>query len=274
MVKNIILKRLSNIIRKEWGRTFYNLNSALLIISLPIIITAQALLYIYLIVRYAGTNVLTNTILQIGVEKLEQAMPSLSTLSAIQKFQVFFYLQFPIYLLFVPAIIAISFAMFSIIEEKQAHTLEPLLATPVRTWELLLGKTLAGAIPAVTMSWVSAGIFLIGMVWLGSSHLLRYVLVSAWWISLLLLVPLITILSFMLGVIASSRANDPRNAQNTSVLIVLPVLGIIAVQLIGLTIFTPLKLILVAVVVLVLDIITLRAASFLFQRESIVVRWR
>jgi ABC-2 type transport system permease protein len=78
----------------------------------------------------------------------------------------------------------------------------------------------------------------------------------------------------MLGVIASSRANDPKSAQNMAVVIVIPVLSIVGIQLIGLTVFTPLKLIIMAIVIGVLDIIILRIAVSLFQRESIIVKWR
>lgn len=274
MVKNMARKRISNIIKKEWETIFYNINSALFITLLPLIITAQALVLIYLVTKFTGEGALMNTILRMGVEKLEAMMPSLSSLSSIEKFQVFFSLQFPIYLLLIPIMIANSFATFSIIEEKQTRTLEPLLATPVRTWELLLGKALAGAIPAVIMTWICAGIFLFGIAWIASSHLLRFVLTSSWFISLFLLVPLITVLSFMLGVSASSRASDPKSAQNMAVVIVIPILSIIGVQLIGLIVFTPLMLMAMAVAIGILDIITLRGAVYLFQRESIVVKWR
>lgn len=267
-------RHISNIIVKEWETTFYNLNSALFITLLPIIITLQALILIYLVIKFSSSDALINTILQKGVEALEGVMPSLLTLSPIEKFQVLFYSQFPIYLLFIPLMIAISIATFSIIEEKQMRALEPLLATPVRTWELLLGKALAGAIPAIVMTWICAGIFLFGVAWIGSSHLLKFVVTSSWWISLLFFVPLVTVLSFMLGVIASSRTNDPKNAQNISILIILPPLGIIGIQLIGLAVFTPLKLIIMAVIIAILDIITLKVAVYLFQRESIVVKWR
>jgi len=170
--------------------------------------------------------------------------------------------------------IANSMATFGIVEEKQTRTLEPLLATPVRTWELLLGKALAGAVPAIVMSWVCAGLFLIGVVLLGSSHLLRFVLTSSWFISLLLLVPGVTVLSFLLGVIASSRARDAKSAQNLAVVIVLPILGLVVVQLVGLAVFTPLLLVLVAAAIVVLDAVTLRGAVRLFQRESILVNWK
>lgn len=274
MARDMVRKRISNIIRKEWETTFYNLNSALFITLLPLLITAQALVYIYVIIRFAGGDALMSTILRLGVEKLEMVIPALPGLSSTEKLQVLFYLQFPIYLLLVPMMIANSFATLSIIEEKQTRTLEPLLATPVRTWELLLGKSLAGAIPAVVMSWICAGLFLLGAVWIGPPELVRVALTPSWLISLILLVPLITVLSFMLGVVASSRANDPKSAQNMAVIIVLPVLAIIAVQLIGLTVFTPMMLVVLAAAIAVLDILILGAAVRLFQRESIVIKWR
>ncbi|GFP18874.1 hypothetical protein HKBW3S03_00379 [Candidatus Hakubella thermalkaliphila] len=274
MAESAVPGRIANIIIKEWQTTFGNLNSALFITLLPLLITVQALVLIVLVSRFAGGEALMDTILRTGVAKLEEMMPTLSSLPVIEKFQVFFFLQFPIYLLLIPIMIAISFATFSIIEEKQMRTLEPLLATPVSTWELLLGKALAGAIPALIITWVCAGLFLVGVVWMGLAHLLSLVLTPSWFISLFLLVPLVTVLSFMLGVIGSSRANDPKSAQNIAFVIVLPVLAIIGVQLTGLILLRPLMFIVMAVGIAILDILTLRVAVYLFQRESIVVRWR
>lgn len=267
-------KRIQNVIVKEWETTFRSANSALLVTLLPLLITGQALLYIYLALKFAGADALVDTIFQVGVHKFEALMPALASLSTADKFQVFFYLQFPIYLLLIPAMIANSMATFGIVEEKQTRTLEPLLATPVRTWELLLGKALAGAVPAVVMSWVCAGLFLLGVALLGSSHLLRFVLTASWFVSLLLLVPAVTVLSFLLGVIASSRARDAKSAQNLAIVIVLPLLGLVVVQLAGLAVFTPLWLALVALAIVALDAVTLRGAVRLFQRESILVNWK
>ena len=274
MDSGIVRRRIANIIRKEWETTLYNVNSGLFITLVPLLITGQALLYIYLIIRYAGTDALMSSVLRLGVEKLELLIPALPGLSPVEKLQLLFYLQYPIYLLLVPMMIANSFATFSVVEEKQTRTLEPLLATPVRTWELLLGKSLAGAIPAVIMSWICAALFLLGVKWIGPPHLFKYVLSSSWLISLVLLVPLITVLSFMLGVVASSRAGDPKSAQNMAIIIVLPVLALIAVQLIGLAVFTPMTLLVLATAIAALDVLILWIAVRLFQRESIVVTWR
>jgi ABC-2 type transport system permease protein len=56
----------------------------------------------------------------------------------------------------VPSVIA----AYSIIGEKSNHTLEPLLATPVRRWQLLAGKILSALLPAVLVTWISGGIFI------------------------------------------------------------------------------------------------------------------
>ncbi len=57
-------------------------------------------------------------------------------------------------------IVPSTIAAYSIIGEKTSHTLEPLLATPVRRWQLLTGKMLAALLPAVLVTWVSGGLFI------------------------------------------------------------------------------------------------------------------
>lgn len=270
----MVYRRIANVMWKEWEATLYNFNSALFVTLLPLIITAQALVLIYLIVNFAGGEMLMDTMLRAGVERAEEMMPALADLPTTEKFQALFYLQIPVYLLLIPIMIAVSFATFSIVEEKQTGTLEPLLATPVRTWELLLGKALAGTVPAVIITWICAGLFLLGAWRIGPTYLVWLVLDLPWFISLFLLVPLVTVISFMLGVIASSRARDAKNAQNIVIIIVLPLMLIIAAQLIGVTLFTSTRLLVMAGVFVFVVVIVLRAAVSMFQRESIIVKWK
>jgi uncharacterized membrane protein len=84
----------------------------------------------------------------------------------------------------------------------------------------------------------------------------------------------VAILSFMLGVAGSSRAKDPRGAQNTALLIIFPVLALIGIQITGIIWFTPSYILVLALAIGIADFITLRAAVRLFRRESIVVQWR
>ncbi len=250
-----------------------DLNNMLLVTLLPLLIVGEAILLIWLIARFAGEAIIASTIFQTALEKLTQALPAAAGLPVGEQLQVFLLSQINFYLLLIPTMIAMNFAAFSIVEEKLSRSLEPLLATPVRTWELLLGKALSGAVPALLMTWVCAGIFLGGVIGLGWERLLVLVLTPSWFLSLFLLTPAVALLSFMLGVIGSSRAGDPRSAQNIAMVIILPIMAFIGVQVTGLVWFTPLLTVVLAISLCLVDIIVLRVAVGLFQRESIIVKW-
>ncbi|MBI4302983.1 MAG: ABC transporter permease subunit [Chloroflexi bacterium] len=266
-------KRLDNILRKEWKLIFTELNSSLMITLLPLLIVAQALFYIWLIARYGTEAIISNQILQAALEKLANALPSVASLPIEQQLQVLLLSQFNLFLLLIPTMVAINIAAFSIVEEKISRSLEPLLATPVRTWELLLGKALAGAIPALIVTWFYSLVFLAAVKMLGWGHLLPFVLTSSWFISLFLLTPAVAVLSFMLGVVGSSKAADAKSAQNIALVIIFPIMALVGVQVAGLVFFTPLLTLALALGVGLIDVIVLRIAVQLFQRESIVVKW-
>jgi hypothetical protein len=101
-----------------------------------------------------------------------------------------------------------------------------------------------------------------------------FVVTAGWFLTLFLLTPAVAILSFMLGVTGSSRAKDARSAQNTALIIVLPVLALIGIQITGILWFTPSLILVMALAIGIADFISLRAAVRLFRRESIVVQWR
>jgi ABC-2 type transport system permease protein len=271
---NLTQKRITNVMKKEWKVIFSDLNSGMFVLVLPFVIMIQAVVVLYLVSRFAGPAALQNTILREGMEKWLQAFPEIAQLSAAEQFQVFFMGQIPYYFLLIPVMTAVSFATFSIVEEKQTKTIEPLLATPVRTWELLLGKSLAGLLPSLILTWTVAGCFLAIITAIGWGDLIQYVVNKQWIISLVILVPLISLLAFMLGVIGSSRASDPKGAQNLAVVIVLPILAIVIIQLVGATVLVTRTLLFLCMGMVILDIVLLKAAVGLFQRESIVIKWR
>lgn len=267
-------RRIQNVLRKEWTVMLTDPNRALFVTLLPVLIVGQIMLVIWLIVEFGGEGATSVAVFVASLAKLNSALPSVAALPLVEQFQVLLLSQLGLYLLLIPTMIAMSFASFSIVEEKLSRSLEPLLATPVRTWELLLGKALSGALPAVLVTWVCGGLVILGVVGLGWGHLLRWVMTPSWYLSLFLLNPTIALLGFLLGIVGSSRAKDASSAQNIALVIVLPVLILIAVQVTGLVWFTPLLTALLALAVAALDVLVLRVAIGLFQRESIVVHWR
>lgn len=250
-----------------------DLSSLLLVILLPFLILAQAIAYIWLIQNFGSEGIISSPIFQTALEKLRQALPAATGLPVLDQVRVLLLIQFNFFLLLIPTMIAINFATFSIVDEKVSGSMEALLATPVRTWELLLGKTLSGAIPAVVMTWICGGIFVLVLKAMGWGTLVNLVLNPSWFLFLFLLTPAIAVLSFMLGVIGSSRAKDAKSAQNLVVVIILPVLALIGLQVTGMVWFTPLLTLALALGLCIADAGVLRIATALFQRESIVVKW-
>jgi ABC-2 type transport system permease protein len=267
-------RRIRNILFKEWEVIFHDWNNVLFVSLIPLLIIAEPLVFMWLADHFGGQTIISSSIIQSAIAKLMAEIPAAAALPANQQFQVFLLSQFKFFLLLIPIMIAISFATFSIIEEKQSRSLEPLLATPVRTWELLLGKALSGAIPAILVCWVCAAIFFLGVVIMGWGNLITLVLTPSWFLIFFLLNPGIAILSFLLGVIGSSRARDARNAQNLILFVIFPIFALIAVQVTGVIWFTPVSTLALSLGIFVVDYLVLRVAVRLFQREAVVVSWR
>ena len=116
--------------------------------------------------------------------------------------------------------------MGQLLRQRLRRSLEPQLATPIQIPELLAGKTMAAALPAVLATWlVWVGYGLINAA-IADPRLLRMVFSPQWIVAMASLVPLICVLSVLLGVIVSSRVGDPRTAQQFGAFVVLPIIAI------------------------------------------------
>src|SRR6185503_9547594 len=91
-----------------------------------------------------------------------QANPALAGMSAIELGQAFAGQTFSSIFLLMPLLLPSIIAAYSIVGEKTNRTLEPLLATPIKTWELLAGKILAALLPAMLLTWLAGTIFIAG----------------------------------------------------------------------------------------------------------------
>ena len=208
---------------------------------------------------------------QIGqIEQYIAAFPDLSPKLAAQGFIV---LNFMAYFLIIPAMVPMAIATQSVIGEKTARSLEPQLATPLEVGELLLGKAVAAATPAVLATW---GVFaLYGLVngAITEPVMTSLVFSSQWIVAMVTLVPLICLLSVLLGIVVSSRVSDARTAQQIGGFIVLPIIAIaISGFFSGQATFTMEQVLIGDLVVLVLIGLALVAGNWIFDRESILTR--
>ena len=182
--------------------------------------------------------------------------------------------QFLAFFLLMPAYIPLSIATFSIIGEKQARTLEPVLATPIRTVELLTGKAVAALVPGVLAGWVTYVVVRgAGLVRLRPS-LFGVVTDPSWLVGVFVLGPAVGLSSVVAGVIVSSRVNDPRVAQQIGGIIIVPIIAVTLLQATGTLLVGATGYLLMAVIVLVVSLVGLRAGVALFDRETILTRWR
>jgi ABC-2 type transport system permease protein len=91
---------------------------------------------------------------------------------------------------------------------------------------------------------------------------------------MLLLSPLFALLSTSSGVIASSRINDPRAAQQVTAIFVVPVIALSLAVLAG-KIFLNVEVMLwTTAIVALINLGVLWVAVKLFQRETILTRWK
>lgn len=258
--------RIRTIIDKEWEEIIKNKSIFWSLVLLPLILTVlflSVLLFMHFEVVRAGT--LSSS------DPLPAYLAGYDTTDAIQ---IMLLNQFLVYFLMAPLALPIYIAAYSIIGEKQARSLEPLLATPIRTWELLVGKAVAAVVPPVVAAWVSYAVFALGARLLVTPAAYSIIVSPVWLLAMGILSPLFALLSVLVGVIASSRMNDPRAAQQWSALFILPVVGIGMGMMLGVIASSVQTLLLGALVVLLLDAGALRLAVRLFRRETILTRWK
>ena len=140
------------VLQREWFETVHNRLLMSTILILPILLTVAPILLSAALGRTALPPELAEQVL---AQRPEWAgyTRRIGGAFAVQQFLVFFLLM--------PAYIPLSIATFSIIGEKQARSLEPVLAAPIRTSELLAGKAVAALVPGVLAGWATYAIFVV-----------------------------------------------------------------------------------------------------------------
>lgn len=201
-------------------------------------------------------------------------LPELAGLSGNALVQAFVFHQFSLLLMMVPIVGAMSLATHAVIGEKQARSLEPLLATPISTLELLIAKVTAPFVFALGLSWSAAAMYLAGAMLFGEPGVWQTLAGPRFFLMFGVLGPLVESASLLLSVIVSSRANDPRSAQQITALLILPVTGLFIAQLMGVFVVSSAAIALGAASCVVLNASLLWIGVRVFERESILTRWK
>jgi ABC-type Na+ efflux pump permease subunit len=161
-------------------------------------------------------------------------------------------------------------AAYSVVGERDQGTLEPVLTTPVRASELLLGKAVAGFIPSVGLAYAIYFVVLIS-VRFGAARVVNDVV----WhppqvLAQLLFTPLLALWAIWVGIGISARASDVRVAQQLATVAGLPLLGftsLLSFQVIKPSVPLAVGL---ALALLVVDVAAWRVVSRLFDPERLL----
>lgn len=176
-----------------------------------------------------------------------------------------------LYLLLIPVVMPSTLAAYCVAGEREQGTLEPLLTTPVRRQEFILGKAGAVLIPTITLSYTAFGLFLAAVRLFATAAVGSAVFHQGpVLLALFLFAPVVAGWGIVVGMAVSVRAGDVRVAQQLGMVASLPVLGVVVMLVAGVihpTITVALSL---AAGLLAADLLALRAVSSLFDRERLV----
>lgn len=188
--------------------------------------------------------------------------------------QAWIFQQFLVLLVLTPVTGAMSIAAYSIVGEKQARTLEPLLATPLTTMELLGAKVLGAFLPALALTGGTFLVYLAGVMLFAQPGAFRAILLPTSLAVTFVLGPLTSLAALQLAVCVSSRVNDARSAQQIGALVVLPLTAVFILQITGLLRLTLPVIGAAALALAGVNIGLLLIGTALFDRESILTRWK
>jgi ABC-type transport system involved in multi-copper enzyme maturation permease subunit len=179
-----------------------------------------------------------------------------------------------LYMLGIPALAPALIASAAIVGERQQGTLEPVLATPIRRDEFILGKALAVLAPALVVSYAVFGLAVASVALFAAAPITAAVLRGSEVLAQVLFTPLICTWSIWVAMAISTRTSDFRAAQQLSTLASLPALIVSA--LIGFDVIhaTPGLAVGLGVLLLVLDRLGWRIVSRLFDRERLITGTR
>jgi ABC-type Na+ efflux pump permease subunit len=175
-----------------------------------------------------------------------------------------------LFLLLIPVIVPTTIAGYAVVGEREQGTLEPLLTTPVRREELLLGKALVALLPSVVVSYLMFAAVVVCAVLFAPNRQIPSTVLQGWLLlSEALFAPLLAGWSIWVGMAVSTRSSDVRTAQQLAWLASLPAVLVIVLILfqvlppsVGLTVGFALGL-------LFLDILLWRVVSAMFDRERL-----
>lgn len=267
----INLKRVKVLIKKD---LLGIINDKAILFSLCILPLIFSLILPLLILLMGSSNVFISSVggLNEFIENVDiSSFPSDIKAGSEPLYAILMYFFIPLFLL-IPVMIATVIASSSFVGERENKTLEGLLYTPLTNRELVLGKILASAVPAMIATLISVIIYgvLIDTVGLGIFGRVIFPNLN-WLVVVLLLNPLIVFLAIALIISVSQHVKTSKSAQSVAMILILPIIGGLISQASGALLLGTPAMLLISLLLLIIDIIAFLFISKHFNREKYIL---
>lgn len=177
----------------------------------------------------------------------------------------------PVFFLMIPIMASSVMAASSFVGEKEKHTLETLLYSPLSLKQMFQAKILAGFSVGMMVSYISFAAMVLVLeleVFLLTG---KAILPSSSWLAIMLLIaPAISIIAIAVTVRSSAKAQTIEEAQQRAVFLVFPILALLIGQFTGILLISAGLLWGVGAVLAALDVLLMRGAAGSFTYEKLL----
>lgn len=177
----------------------------------------------------------------------------------------------PVFFLMIPIMASSVMAASSFVGEKEKHTLETLLYSPLSLKQMFQAKILAGFSVGMMVSYISFAAMMLVLeleVFLLTGEA---ILPSSSWLAIMLLIaPAISIIAIAVTVRSSAKAQTIEEAQQRAVFLVFPMLALLIGQFTGILLISAGLLWGVGAVLAALDVLLMRGAAGSFTYEKLL----
>lgn len=177
----------------------------------------------------------------------------------------------PLFFLLIPIMASSVMAASSFVGEKEKHTLETLLYSPLSLKQLFQAKILSCCFVGMAISLISFSVMMLvvelEIIFFTGGGILPDV---SWLIIMLLISPAISLAGIAITVRGSAKAQTVEEAQQKSVFLIFPIIAIIIGQFGGVMLINAWLLLALGVVLAVVDVLLMRGAAGRFTYEQLL----
>ncbi len=173
----------------------------------------------------------------------------------------------------IPLILPTTLSAYAVVGEREQGTLEPVLTTPLRREEYILGKAIAVLFPSTAIAWALFAVYIVVVRINAIAAVVDLVWRPGVVIAEAIFAPLLATFSIWVGLAFSVRSSDVRAAQQLAGLAMLPLVGLSALFTFRVIQPTWTTLSATAMVLAALDAIGWFIVSSMFDRERLLTRF-